>query len=210
MGSRQRSAFAGWRLWAATTFAAALLLAPLSAQEKAAPRVSLGFAAAPPGRQVTIPLVLEGASGKKVGRVVSEVRFPATHLTFIRLEKAALLEEHAFEAIGQVREPAPDVSALATGRDKAAQEQETKVLDIRVSSKDEGRPLRDGILAYLVFRIPPGTNPEKTPEIVLKHQAKIFAGLTDTAAPLAVVSEEAKLVVENPGLPVFACFFYMH
>jgi hypothetical protein len=162
------------------------------------PRVSLGFASAPPGRQVTIPVTLEGGAGHRVRRVVSEIAFPAAHLEFVRLERAALLDEAAFDASAQVRSRA------------AVENSPLRLVEVRIQARNEGTSLRDGILAYLVFRILPSTTAEKTPEIVLAHDVRIFEGLTDPETPIAERSEEAKLIVENPNLPVFACFFYMH
>lgn len=198
-----------WRSFWAAASAVAVLFVPLTAQENPAPRISLGFAAGPPGKQVTVPILLEGARGKKIGLVVSEVSFPATSLTFVRLERAALLDTDAFDAVAEVRDasaPPPTAGEAETFQPK----ERTHVLEIRISSKKDERMLRDGILGYLVFQIQPGTSPEKTPEIVLAHNARVFVGRLDAATPLAVVSEGAKLVVEKPGLPVISCFFYMH
>lgn len=192
----------------ATAMAAALLGLPLAAQEAAAPRVSLGFAAGPPGKQITVPILLDGATGKKIGRVVSEVRYPANSLSFIRLERAALLEADAFDAVAQVRDASAEGAPTARAAD-ATQAQQS-VLEVRISSKKADRALRDGIVGYLVFQIQPKTSPEKTPAIVLVHESRLFAAGDNTDVPLAVVSEEAKLVVEKPGLPVISCFFYMH
>lgn len=210
MQQRQGSALAVRQPLAAAVFAVGLLVVPLAAQENAAPRVSLGFASGPPGKQITIPILLDGATGRKIGRVVSQLRFPATSLKFIRLERAALLEPDAFEAVAQLRD-LPTAAPPLAGEPKAAQPKEgIDVLEVRISSKKADTVLRDGILGYLVFQIPPETNPEKTPEIVLAHDTRMFAGREDTGVPLAVVSDETKLVVEKPGLPVISCFFYMH
>ena len=194
----------------ATALAAALLGLPLAAQETAAPRVSLGFAAGPPGKQITVPILLDGATGKKIGRVVSEVKFPAQSLSFIRLERAALLAADAFDAVAEVRVESGDVRARKGEATAAPPEPGIQLLEVRISSKQADRALQDGIVGYLVFQIQPETSPEKTPAIVLAHESRLFAAGGNTDVPLAVVSEETKLVVEKPGLPVISCFFYMH
>ena len=197
------------RLRAASLLLSAFAAAAVSAQDKPSVRVTLGFASAPPGRQVTVPLLVEGVDGKKVRRVESDVKFPSAHLSFMRLERAALLDDQQFEAVADVRAEAAG-SVAAPGQDQGSAAQSGQLLEVRISSKHDGVWLQDGILAYLVFRIEPGTSAEKTPEVVLQHQARIFSGATEAMPPLAEVSERATLVVENPNLPVFACFFYMH
>lgn len=179
--------------------AVALIVAHGRAQD-AGPEVGLGFGAGPPGKLLTIPLVLRNATGKNVWRVISTVRFPAAHLTFVRIEKAALLRDDQFEAVAQVRP-----SKVAKGAKGPA----TTVLEVRISAREDGTTLEDGTIGYVVFRIPAGTNPDKVPEIELQNAAQLFVSRALGAAPV-LSAQKSTLIVEKAGAPVIACFFYMH
>ena len=205
----------GWtpgrlRNGATAALATALVTIGLAAQERPAPRVTFGFAAAPPGQQITVPILLEGAAGLKVGRVVSEVSFPAEVLKFIRLERAALLDESRFESGGQVREPDREPAPAAGTKPEPAAG--SRLIDVHISAKSEGVTLRDGIVGYLVFQVLPSVKADKTPDVRLTHETRLFAadGADANAPPLASASGQTKLVVEKPGVPVISCFFYMH
>src|SRR5687767_10786256 len=127
-------------------FAVALAaqFAPLRGQETPALRAGLGFATGSAGRIVTIPLALEGATGRDVARVASNLTFSSTQLTFVRIEQAGSPNDSAFEAVAHVRDAAPGAAAATSppGDDRK------QVLEIRVSSKRDGAPLADGIIGY--------------------------------------------------------------
>ena len=191
--------------------ATAVVTIGLAAQERPAPRVTFGFAAAPPGKQITVPILLEGAAGLKIGRVVSEVRFPAAALKFIRLERAALLDESRFESGAQLREPDGEATPAADAK-STAPAAASRLLAVHISGKSEDATLRDGIVGYLVFEVLPTVKADKTPDVRLTHETRLFAAdaADANAPPLAIASGETKLVVEKPGVPVISCFFYMH
>lgn len=180
--------------------AAAFILSAQLRGQDAGPQVSLGFAAGPPGKQVTIPLVLRNATGKNIWRVVSTVRFPAAYLTFVRLERAALLNEEQFEGVGELLKSKPG---------KGSKKPATTVLEVRIAARDGRTTLEDGTIGYLVFRIQAATNPDNVPEIELQNAAQIFVSRAPGAAPV-LSAEKSALIVEKPGAPVIACFFYMH
>ena len=179
--------------------AAALLFAvPVTAQETSGPKVEFGFAMGSPGRNVTVPFSLEGAAERNAGRIVSTVTFRGDIVSFVRLERAGLLDE-GIETKATLRELAKDAKTTE------------RVLDVLVLATRETTVLADGILGYLVFRIDPTAEVEKTPEVVLDAQSKIFAHkATDQDPPLAVASEKGRILLEHPDVPIIACFFYMH
>ena len=179
--------------------AAALLSAvSVTAQEPSAPRVEFGFAMGSPGRDVTVPFSLVDAAERNVGRIVSTVTFRGDIVSFLRLERSGLLDE-GIETKATLRERAKDATTPQ------------RVLDVLVSATRETTALADGIVGYLVFRIDAKAEVAKTPEVVLDAQSKIFAHkTTDQDPPLAVASEPARILLEDPDVPIIACFFYMH
>jgi hypothetical protein len=179
----------------------ALILAvaiPAAAQENTGPRVEFGFAAGSPGRNVTVPFSLAGGSEKNVARIVSSVTFRGDVVVFVRLDRAGMLDE-AVEMKGVLREPPKD------------QKSPERVVDITVSSTREATKIGDGILGYLVFRIDPKADVDKTPEVVLAVESKLFAHTSaDAGTPLAVAPGQGRILLEHRDVPIIACFFYMH
>jgi hypothetical protein len=163
--------------------------------------VSLGFGTGIPGRTVPVPLTLEGSGGRDVRRVVSRLRFKPAEMTFVRFEKASLLDASSGVEFSTHVQEGPDPKAPADGEARTEH-----ALEVIVASP--AKPLPDGILGFVVFRIDEKVVPDRTPELVLAHDASIFTG--DAAATLATSSEQAKILVGTKDVPVIACFFFMH
>jgi hypothetical protein len=177
--------------------AAALLSAgPAAGQDSPRPTLGLGFAMGSPGRNVTIPFSLQGATDGNLGRIEVTITFRGDVVSFLRLERAGLLDE-SVQTKATLREPAEGVKTP------------NRVLDVRVTGDTVA--LEDGILGYLVFRIDPEAKVDRTPEVVLDVSSSILVrGAKDEDPPLAVTSEPGRILLEHPDLPIIACFFYMH
>ncbi len=198
---------AGPRLRLAVLCAAALVTWIPGAFAQAQTTIGFGFVAARAGRSVTLPLSLRNEADAPVVRVVSRIRFPSAHATFERLEPTALRDgEEAVNVTFEVKdiEPKPAPSAV---RDPASPPAD-KVVEIRVTNKQNGHPISDGILTFVVFKVADDLPPEKIPEIPLLHEATIATTVDGQA--VAAKAEPGRILLETKDAPIVQCFFYMH
>ncbi len=169
--------------------------------------IGFGYVAARSGRSVTIPLSLRTQSGESVVRVVSRIQFPSARATFERLEPTALRDgDEAVDVTFEVKDVDP--KTLASAKRDATSPPADRVLEVRVTNKQVGRPIGDGIMTFLVFRVAEGLPPEKVPEILLPHEATVVA--TAGGPVVAAEAEPGQILLETKDAPIVQCFFYMH
>jgi len=148
---------------------------------------------AAPGRQVFVPLVLGGSEEFQVGTLVSEILFPNALLSF----EGVTIGESADRVGAQ-----PQASVQA---DEENPEQSR--LEVTIVSS-EGKPIPDGLLAYLTFQV--SEQAEVGDAMILEHTASAST-LEDPLHSLdPVTARSATIEVNIFDTPFFACFFYMH
>lgn len=165
-------------------------------QESERTTIEVGTDAAAPGGEAIVTLSLRIPDGVTVGKVVSDISFPADVLTFDRSRRG--LSAQAAEA---------DVAAVA-GEPKDG----TATVRVTVSVK-EGKQLFPGGIAELTFRVRDDVSKEKVAKEAMKVTLRNVSAAWSDASPPAqlasVLSRDGEIEVTMDA-PVAACFFYMH
>ncbi len=188
------------RVSCAIILTVAVAITAASGQGTSGPKASInGVGAGTPGSTVSLPVTLKGARGTDIVEIAFHVAFPK-QLSFVRLERGALLGK-GVETEWEVQNPelqeGEEPSTAAVGQ----------ASEIRITRSSEAAPLRDGILAFLVFRI---DSEATTQELLLTNDVTIFASGVPKEK-VAAYSEGTTIFVETADVPsMFACFFYMH
>lgn len=148
---------------------------------------------AAPGRQVFVPLVLGVTEEFQVGTLVSEIIFPNALLSF----EGVTIGESADRVGAQ-----PQVSVQA---DEENPEQSR--LEVTIVSS-EGKPIPDGLLAYLTFQV--SEQAEVGDAMNLDHTARASSLQDPLHTWVLITARSATIEVNIFDTPFFACFFYMH
>jgi len=158
--------------------------------------VTLGAVSAPPREQVMVPLFLT-PGGAPVGSLTATIRFEKNSLSFLRAEKGFLLD-----SVG--------VTFRAEVTDDAARPGQS-VIQLEVSTAGANRrPLRDGLVLSLVFRVEPHASPDSTVRLLWDR----LSATTPETPPRPVASlvgrEGTVEVLRTDGVPYVGCFFFTH
>jgi len=176
---------------------------PLLAQDTSAAAVQpegkatvvLGSATAPPEWEVRVPISLTLGEGTQVGRFTIRIAYPAQVLRYIKVERSEPLEKAGL-----------DVKAEPV---KGAAGADTAHLQIEiVASAKESKPIPSGVIANVVFNVTDKAEPRSWPITV--DEVKAWAPSPSSAELKSADGRPGTLTVAPPGLPIFACFFYMH
>lgn len=180
----------------------ALCVAPLSAREgqpagSQEPKVTVraSDSLAPQDWDIRVPITATVAEGTQVGRLMLRVVYPTKVLTFKELELAVALKDASFEATAEPVVPPPS--------------DENSAMLIAISTpKGEPKAIPSDALLNVIFRTSNLVDPGTWPVTVEGVQA-----WSATSPPTAVIADAgpaATITVAPAGLPIFACFFYMH
>jgi hypothetical protein len=163
-----------------------------ASSEQVAGHLSAGVVSANPGATVDVPLMLSIAEQSEMGTVVvAHVSFPKKLLSYVGVKSALAAEL----AEGQVR----------AVEEKDEQDSSLSVLKITVEGK---RPVRSGLLAYVSFRVSGDVKGSTTIPLKLKDSQ---VTMTDGARLVLSRGEDGMITILDPdGMPVMACFLYMH
>lgn len=157
--------------------------------------ISLGAVSAPPRGQVMVPLFL--TPGMQVGSLSATIRFEKNALAFVRAEKGFLLDSVNATFRAEVTD-----DASSPGQ---------SVLRLEVSTGGENRrPLREGLVLSLVFRVEADATPDTTVRLLFDG---LSAATPETpprpVAPLA--GREGTVEILRPdAVPYVGCFFFTH
>lgn len=171
-----------------------------AAQEPApeATAISLGAVSAPPKGQVMIPLFLTpGGSGAPVGRFTAAIRFEKGSLAFVRAEKGFLLDSvnatfHA-EVTDDLEHPGQSVVQLEVS-----------------SGGTDPKPLREGLVLSLVFRVEDNAQTDTTAVLAFDRVSAATPG-SDSREVTPVIGREGTVEILRPdATPYVGCFFFTH
>lgn len=197
--------------------AAVLFATPVFAQDKPAetkepgsPQVTISVVdtAAPPEWELSIPLDATIAKDIDAGRVTLRLVYPAKPLKFMRIKPTETLTNAGFQvkAAPAASQPAPPPPP-ADPKSKPADEMAALEITLEPAGAD-ARRLPAGRLAIAVFKVATNAD-EKSFDVTV--EAVTARSMGPQAATLAAAAgKPAIFVVTPPGLPIFACFFYMH
>jgi hypothetical protein len=168
---------------------------PSSTSRQPPATVVVGDATAPPNWEVRVPVSLKVDSGIEVGRLTLRIVYRPDVLQFLRVERPQPLEEAGF-----------DVKAETL---KDSDPQGTASLRLTADpTADPPRALPVGPVANLVFKVANDAEPGTSP--VGARDVSAWQPAPATAAVEAGAGAEATVTIAPEGLPIFACFFYMH
>jgi hypothetical protein len=194
-GRRNVRALSAYALVLASVVPAAAQEATASASQPAAQvTLSLADVIAPPEWEMRVGLTMATAEGTQVGRVRMRVGYPSKVLQFVRVESSEELKGAGLELRA---EPAKGTAAA-----------ETSWLDVEVPASAPPKALTAGRLGTLLFKVAGNAEARDWPLTIEDVHAW---GVSSPSAELkAAAAPAAKMTVAPPGLPIFACFFYMH
>jgi hypothetical protein len=160
--------------------------------------ISLGAVSAPPKGQVMVPLFLTpGASGAQVGRFDAAIRFDRGSLEFVRAEKGFLLD-----------------SVNATFRTEVTDDPEHPgqgVVHLEVSSGGAApKPLREGLVLSLVFRVEADAKPDTTAVLAFERLAAGGPGAASGEVTPVIGREGTVEILRPDATPYVGCFFFTH
>lgn len=162
----------------------------IAQDEQKTPRVEVTQSVGPPGGKVAVPVRLVGADPAQIGSVTLVLSFPASSLTFEKLEIGGL-----GEAVG------------ATGTSSWERRGANVALQVTIETPDRDgnrEPLPDGPVAQILFTVARDLEPETVIRMTVEATARpLGAGET-----IPIAAKPAEIVVSNPT--VISCFFYMH
>lgn len=168
--------------------------------------VSVVDTAAPPDWELSIPVDTTIASDIDAGRLALRLIYPAKPLKFLRIRPTETLTNAGF-AVKAAPAPAPPAEAPADPKGKPPDEMAALSITFEGSGAAAKR-LPSGRLAIAVFKVATNAD-EKSYDV--KVEAVTAQGTGPKPAPLTTAAgKPAIFVVTPPGLPIFACFFYMH
>ena len=194
MARRERCGFVRWvgilLLLGPATDA---ILAPQQAPLAKAPSVIAGFDQSSPGQVVSVPLILDVPEGFKVGRITSEITFPAGQVVF------------------QEAKPAP-AGELAGAKVNATVAEENAnpqnwVLTLVITA-DGKEALRSGVVANLDFKISEKATVGES--IKLKNVARMMTNEDPPRSVDSVESQDGEIQISETPPVITSCFFYMH
>jgi hypothetical protein len=163
------------------------------AQTTGEPKVTVGLvdAIAPATWEIRVPVEVTVAPGTSVARVSFQVLYPAKILEYQRTEAAEMLQAAGIELKAQPPQTKSDPASV----------------EIEIAANAKLKTLPSGRLGNVVFKIADAA--EEGESAVKAAQVKAW-GPTPSAALGAAAGPDGKLTVAPPGLPIFACFYYMH
>ena len=163
----------------------------LARQEKPASRVTIPQSAGPAGGSVDVPVQLAAGEGVQIASIALTLRFPASQLTFEKVEIGGLGET---------------VGARATAKVQTSEGETSLEIRIAAAEKDGATPpLPDGPIAHVMFTVAAGLEPEAV--VPLEVQAS-GAATAPRAGPIAIAVRNSAVIVSHPS--AIGCFFYMH
>jgi hypothetical protein len=178
----------------ASVVAAAQETTGAAPQAPAQVTISLADVIAPPEWEMRVGVSMATAEGAEVGRVTMRVGYPAAVLQFLRAESSEELKGAGVELRGQT------VNGPAGA--------ETAWVQVEAPAATPRKALPSGRLGTLLFKVAETAEPRDWPLTVADVHAW---GVSPPPAELkAAAAPAAKMTVAPPGLPIFACFFYMH
>jgi hypothetical protein len=165
--------------------------APAAGQEeRGAARVDMPQSVGPAAGTVAVPIQLS-SGGSKIGTLTLRLSFPASQLTFDRVEIGGL-----GEAVG----------AQATVKADAAGDDTRLDITIAAGVKDGARqPLLDGPIAHVMFTLAAHLKSETVVPIAAKASA---TAATSRAEPVGIRTADTEVIVSDAT--VVGCFFYIH
>ena len=171
------------------------------AAQEAAPgttAISLGAVSAPPKGQVMVPLFLTpGGPDAQVGKVSAAIRFEKGSLSFVRAERGFLLDSVNATFHAEVTDDA----------EHAGQ----SVVQLEVSSGGtDPKPLREGLVLSLVFRVEADAKPDTTAILAFDRVTATTPG--DAPKEVApVIGRQGTVEILRPDGTVYVgCFFFTH
>jgi hypothetical protein len=181
---------------------AALVLAasPVTAQQApaqktpdAAVTVSIGDTTAPPDWELSVPVAAELAAGAQVGRLSVTVTYPKAAVEYVGVRGTETLKNAGFDVKAGTPASKADIGSVA--------------LEFAPAQNKTGT-LPPGRIAIIEFKIAHDAE-EKAWEMAA---GDVKAWGPAPAAPVlkTAAAAPATLTVASGGLPIFACFFYMH
>jgi hypothetical protein len=155
--------------------------------------VIVGFDQSSPGQVVSVPLILDVPDGFRVGRITSEISFPAEKVAF-QQAKLALAGELA----------GAEVNATVTEENADHQNSVLKV----IITADSKQALRNGVVANLDFKISEKATVGES--IKLKNVARIMTADDPPQSLDSAESQDGEIQVSETPPVIKPCFFYMH
>ena len=160
--------------------------------------ISLGAVSAAPRGQVMIPLFLTpGGTGAPVGRFAAAIRFEKGSLAFVRAEKGFLLDSvnatfHA-EVMDDAEHPGQSVVQLEVS-----------------SGGADPKPLREGLVLSLVFRVEADAQPDTTAVLAFDRVTATTPGAASREVTPLIGRQGTVEILRPDATPYVGCFFFTH
>lgn len=198
-------------LWACALVTASLCYVTAQQPAPASPArvtVVVNDATAPPDWETRLPLSLVLADGTDTGRITMKLGYPAKILRFERIERAEGLEKTGIEIKATATPPAKDA--------------DTGTVTVEIGTGKGATSIPSGVLGNAVFKViytepdPLAVGAEEAAKAAQQDKFPVTAesvqafGIAAPFAPLSATGRAATFTIAPGGLPIFACFFYMH
>lgn len=167
--------------------------APQPAAVDAKVTVAISDTTAPPDWELSVPVSVEVVEGSEVGRLSVRVVYPAAPLAYVGVKPTETLTKAGFG----VKASAPAV----TGENRSL------TLEFEPAEKKPAR-LTSGRIAILMFKVAHDAEEKGWPMTAENVQA--WGPGPSSPKLVAAAAGPATFTVASAGLPIFACFFYMH
>jgi hypothetical protein len=166
--------------------------------KSAGPELRLGKLDRPPGHSATIPVYFTAGQGKNPGSIRAELAIPEGAWVF---QTAQTPQSSWWKVSSRDKgKEKPDEKSKASENARA-------LVLMELSFTGGGRPLPEGLVAYLTFQVEPSGSPLPAGLGFRKIETSAPAtGLSKPGAPGAPPT----LSSEPPPTPIPSCFFFSH
>lgn len=156
--------------------------------------ISLGNVSGAPKNQVMVPLFLTPVPSElAVGKITATIAYARNEVTFLRAEKSFLLDN------------IPSSLEAKTAKDPS---DPSKSL-VSVTIETKGKPLHEGLVLTLFFRIAPNAITRTIPLEIQKASATKIGPPPKPVHPL--LTKKGSIQIAKPAaLPYAGCFFFTH
>lgn len=155
--------------------------------------VSLDDTTAPPDWELSVPVSVQVAEGTEVGRLSVRISYPTAAVSYLGVKATETLTK----------------AGLAMKASDPTTKGETASVELEFApAEKKPAALPSGRIAIVTFKVAHDAEEKGWP--MTAEDVRAWSTAPGAAALQAAAKGPATLTVASAGLPIFACFFYMH
>jgi hypothetical protein len=167
---------------------------PSAPADAAKVTITIEDTTAPPDWELSVPVSVQMAEGVKVGSLAFKMTFPAKAVKYTGVKATESLKSAGLDVKAGTPDVKEDVGTLA--------------LEVVRAEGNGPAELPSGRIAIVMFTV--AHDAEEGTFAMAAEEVQARTGGAGSAAVAAAAAEPATFTVASAGLPIFACFFYMH